>query len=65
MRGTYAVLVLTIGVSLFWGCADDETPTEPRGNRAEFVATVQFEGASTSRERFGNRRSRVPGTRFA
>jgi hypothetical protein len=43
MREFYVVVVLTIGVSLFWGCADDETPTAPRSDPPEFVATVHID----------------------
>jgi hypothetical protein len=43
MREFYVVVVLTIGVSLLWGCADDETPTEPQSAPPELVATVHVD----------------------
>ena len=43
MREVYIVVVLTIGISLFWGCADYETPTEPGSDPPEFVATVHID----------------------
>jgi hypothetical protein len=43
MRKIYVVVVLTIGVSLFGGCADDETPTAPRSDPTEFVATAHID----------------------
>jgi len=43
MRDLYIVVVLIIGVSLFWGCADYETPTAPRSDPPEFVATVHID----------------------
>ena len=43
MREFYIVVILTIGISLFWGCADYETPTEPGSDPPEFVATVHID----------------------
>jgi hypothetical protein len=43
MREFYIVVVLTIGISLLWGCADFETPTEPGSDPPEFVATVRLD----------------------
>ena len=46
MREYYVVVVLIIGVSLFWGCADYETPTAPQSDPFEFVATVHLDSCS-------------------
>jgi hypothetical protein len=43
MREFYVVVALSIGISLFWGCADYETPTAPRSDSPEFVATVHID----------------------
>ena len=43
MRKIFVVVLLTIGVSLFWGCADYETPAAPRIDPPEFVATVHID----------------------
>jgi hypothetical protein len=47
MRELYVVVVLTIGVSLFWGCADYETPTAPQRAAPEFLATIHIDSCKS------------------
>jgi hypothetical protein len=43
MKVLFILVILTMGLSFFWGCAEDETPTAPEGNPPEFLATIHID----------------------
>lgn len=48
MRVSSIIVAATIGALLVWGCEDSKTPTAPRPNPPEFVATVNVDSCADS-----------------